>query len=149
MLAPKWIGAIKLCLGATYSLDVHDIFLITEPYSASNLKKVAKAVAKLYFSPEMKDDFVAILGRFGKFSTLRNHIAHNNWTDGSRPNSIRIVQADIRAGRLDLKGYSEDEPDYTLDELGDAANDGRKNARAKHRERFVTGQYLHSKFVAP
>lgn len=115
--------AIKLCLGATYSLRVHDIFLITEPYSASNLKKVAKSAAKLYFSNEMKNDFVAILGKFGKFSTLRNHIAHNHWTEGSRPKSVRIVQADIRAGRLDLKGYSEDEPDYTLDELGDAAND--------------------------
>ncbi len=115
--------AIKLCLGAAYSLHVHDIFLITEPYSSANLKNVAKAVAKLYFSSKMKDDFVEILGKFGKFSTLRNHIAHNHWTQGSRPDSIRIVQADIRAGRLDLKGYNEDERDYTLDELGNAAND--------------------------
>ena len=46
---------------------------------------------------------------------------------GTRPGSIRAGYVDVRFGKGKVVGYDEDDIDYTMDELGDAANEIRRD----------------------
>jgi hypothetical protein len=61
-----------------------------------------------------------------KFNSLRNCIAHALWVKGARPRSIRPQYVDVRYGKGRLIGFEDDDRDYTMDELGDAANSLRR-----------------------
>ncbi len=55
--------------------------------------------------------------------SLRTHIAHSLWREGIRPRTIRAGYIDLRQGKGKIGGQDDDDRDYTLDELGNAANE--------------------------
>jgi HAMP domain-containing protein len=57
-----------------------------------------------------------------EYNALRNNIAHALWKPGARPNSVRPWYLDLRQGKGKIAGMDIDEKDYTMDELGAAAN---------------------------
>jgi len=104
-------------------LDIfpYEAMAICEPYNSLALRNVVKALAKQNLDESKSNKLIQLVGEFGSHSKLRNYIAHNDWANGARPTSIKPVQMNIREGRLDTKGFAEDEKDYTLDELLDSA----------------------------
>jgi hypothetical protein len=63
------------------------------------------------------------MGEVRKHNNLRNAIAHNVWSRGKRPNSIKPISLGVRGGTTSIKGVSEEEPDYTPEELGTIVDD--------------------------
>ena len=53
---------------------------------------------------------------------LRNFIGHLRWTAGTRPGSIRPAYATGESERLEMFGYSADEPDFTTEDLAVAGD---------------------------
>lgn len=66
------------------------------------------------------ETFLAVLD---KRNALRNAIAHQVWTKGKRPGSIRPVGVSIRTGEAKWKGFFADEAEYTADKLRRIANE--------------------------
>lgn len=113
---------IKLCLAGTLGLPPYNIMILTEPYSSLALRNVAKSIAKLDMPPQFQEQFIQIVGDWGSQGKLRNYIAHNRWTRGTRPKSIRPVQMDIRSGKANFTGYEDGDPDYSLEDIQRAAS---------------------------
>ena len=113
---------IKLSLAGILNALPHEIMILSEPYSSLSLRNVSKSIAKLRLPKKHQEQFMHLIGEFGGHAQLRNHIAHNRWTRGTRPNSIRPVQMDIRSGKAKPKGYDPEERDFTLEEIGLRAN---------------------------
>jgi hypothetical protein len=59
---------------------------------------------------------------FNSRTPLRNSIAHHPWKEGSRRESIKPLSAMSRGGKAKFQGVSDDERDYTADELFEIAN---------------------------
>lgn len=114
---------IKLALAGVLNALPHEIMILTEPCSSQALRNVAKSIAKLRLPASQQGNFVQLIGDFAGHGSLRNQIAHNRWTRGTRPNSIRPVQMDIRSGKAKPKGYDPEESDYTLLEIGKRADE--------------------------
>lgn len=113
---------IKLSLAGILNALPHEIMILSEPYSSLGLRNVSKSIAKLRLPQDHQEQFMQLIGEFGGYAQLRNHIAHNRWTRGTRIGSIRPVQMDIRSGKAKPKGYDPEEPDFTLEEIGLRAN---------------------------
>lgn len=115
---------IKVTLSTIMHSHSHYVHVLTAPYTANDLYNVAKSVAKMHFPEgnENRDKLIELIGRYKGYSKLRNFIAHSFWTKGTRPDSIRPVYMHIREGRADGRGFSAEEPDYTITELREAAN---------------------------
>jgi hypothetical protein len=54
---------------------------------------------------------------------LRNAIAHQEWKEGARGGTVRPFGLSIRGGTVSVKGMSENEQEYTEDELIAIANE--------------------------
>lgn len=117
-------SGIKIALSDILRMDLGELLILTEPYSSQNLRNVAKSIIKQR-TPEgpLRDRFVGIIGRFGTFGRIRNHIAHSRWTAGKRTNSIRPFGIDIRSGSAKFLGIDPDEEDFTPDDLLRVAGD--------------------------
>jgi hypothetical protein len=111
-------NGIKIALATLMGIELVDVMILTEPYSSLNLRNVAKSLAKVK-EPinEPVRVFLQIVGDFGAFGAIRNNIAHNRWTDGSRPNSVKPSRLDIREGKARVYGASHEERDWLLEEL--------------------------------
>ena len=111
-------------LGLVGILDAHidAAFIAFEPYSAADLRNVAKSLAKERLKPNLAEQYCCIVGDWFKFNGLRNVIAHSRWTDGLRKDSIKPRRLNIREGRADWIGESFEETDYTAPELEEEAN---------------------------
>lgn len=117
-------SGIKIALSDILQMDLGEMLILTEPYSSQNLRNVAKSIIKQRTSEgPLRDRFVGIIGRFGTFGRIRNHIAHSRWTAGARPNSIRPFGIDIRSGTAKFLGIDTDEEDYTPEDLVKVAGD--------------------------
>lgn len=114
---------VKVALAAMMHSHSHYVHVLTAPYTSTDLYNVAKSLTKMHFGENDKFGAQAIelIGRYKSFSQLRNFIAHCSWVDGSRDDSIRPVYMKIREGRADGRGFSDDERDYTLNELRESA----------------------------
>ncbi len=71
---------------------------------------------------ERTDAISGFLNKLDKFSKLRNNIAHSTWTEGKRPDSIKPMTVIVRHGSGRFIGANQNEPDYTVKELFEAAN---------------------------
>jgi hypothetical protein len=78
------------------------------------------------FAPDKAAQIRDLFDRAHEFNYLRNCIAHAIWVEGTRPASVRPQYIDVRFGKGRLVGFDDDERDYTMDELGNAANSLRK-----------------------
>jgi hypothetical protein len=82
--------------------------------------------------PTLAEEIKALISKFNERSPLRNHIAHRIWKHGNRPNTIKPFGLSVR-GKLKGYGMSDDDIDYSVDELIDIADelvDQYDNARA-------------------
>lgn len=112
---------IKLALCGILNTFIDSALISFQPYSAGDLRNVAKSLAKERLRPELSDQFCHIVGAWFAFNGLRNVIAHSRWTASHRPGAIKPRRLNIREGRADWIGDRESEQDYTASELEAAA----------------------------
>mgnify|MGYP003657661768 CR=1 FL=1 len=109
--------AVQIALSGILRLPLHQTMILSAPYSSLQLKNVAKSSAKECLTPEHSQTFCNLVGQWSAHSQLRNSIAHNRWTRGSRENSIRPVFINVRAGKAKFGGYEDHERDWTIEEM--------------------------------
>lgn len=110
-------SGIKMALTAVLEIDLGNGMIVFEPYSAVNLKNVAKSLAKERLKPQWVESFCSIVGEWSGFSSIRNAIAHNRWTDGTQPGAIKPHTLNIREGKVRWIGNLEDEVEFTATDL--------------------------------
>ncbi len=100
-------------------MDLHVMLILTEPYSALNLRNVCTSIAKAKYLPDdpLGTRFTHLAGDLGAFGKLRNQVAHSRWTLGQREGSIRTWGVNIRSGTPQFHGQEPDEKDWTANEL--------------------------------
>ena len=109
---------IKATLGGILEIPLVEALIVAEPYSAHQLKNVAKSLVKeSMLEKSHQDRFIEIVGNWSGYSSIRNQIAHCRWTTGDRPGSVRAVGIDIRSGTAKWI-VREDTRDWTAKELG-------------------------------
>jgi len=115
---------IKVTLSAIMHSHSHYVHVLTAPYTANDLYNVAKSLAKVHFSEDEnnRDLLIELIGKYKSYTRLRNFIAHSFWVKGTRLGSIRPAYMSVREGRAEGRGFSDEERDYTILELQDAAN---------------------------
>ena len=115
-------SGIKLSMAGILDMLLHEMIILTNPHSASQLKSVAKSIAKLKLSESDAEEFSQILGDWSASSRIRNHISHNRWTFGNRPTSLTPSFIDTHSGKAKFKGASEADEDFTLEDFGGIAD---------------------------
>jgi hypothetical protein len=116
-------SGLKMCLSGILDIPLDLVLILTEPYSADQLRRVIKSVVKDYrLADSGLDKLVQIVGDIKPFGPLRNLIAHSRWTDGTRPGSIKPRGLPIRRERAVFYGDGPDERDWTAKELESAAD---------------------------
>jgi hypothetical protein len=101
-------------------LDIHPsiILLLADPYSsAPKLREIVKTVASEQSWPEGALERLGdIVGRSRQHTTLRNHIAHSRWREGTRSSSIKPIGLKMKNDRAAYFGHLDDERDWTSQE---------------------------------
>ena len=94
-------------------------FILFEPYSALDICNVISGLVSSYDLPEgIETKLIEAVSEFKSFAPLRNAIAHDLWTEGSRPASIKPMRIDVRSGKsLRIRGMDDSERDWTFPEL--------------------------------
>lgn len=110
-------SGIKITVSGILEADLADVLVLSEPYSALQLRNVAKSLGKMRLKPELSDKFCWIVGEWAKFAPIRNAIAHHRWSAGSQPDSIKPRSIDIRSGKVSWHGDDPEEASYTADDL--------------------------------
>lgn len=110
-------SGIKIALCGILELPLGEAMITFQPYTAQNLKKAAKSLAKARLKPTLAEQFGGIVGDWYAHNRIRNEIAHNRWADGVRPEAIKPRYVSINADRADWYGDDESETDYTADDL--------------------------------
>lgn len=109
---------VKSVLAGVLDIHMYDMMILAEPYSAANLRNVAKSIVKdSAMNKANQTIFIGLVGEFGTFGTIRNTVAHRRWTAGTRPGSIRAVGLDIRSGAAKSLGLDPSEKDYLAADL--------------------------------
>jgi hypothetical protein len=72
---------------------------------------------------DIKDGAKQHIKDFNSFSGLRNAIAHHVWKAGTRVGSVKPLSISSRGGTKKIRGLTENERDYTLEDLLRAGND--------------------------
>jgi hypothetical protein len=116
-------STLKLALAAILDTDPATAHIISEPYGSIDLQNVLRSLAKIHLEPEDAEKIVSLTGVLKTHRTLRNHIAHNQWTCGTRKGALRPVRIDIRQGHAAPAGFEDDTKDYTLPEIYAAAEE--------------------------
>ena len=114
---------IILTLSGILNVNISTMMILASPYGATDLRNVAKSIAKLKYKGKQLDKFLGITGIVKKHSVLRNAIAHSMWTKGYREDSIRPIRMQIREGKANPKGFHEEEKDYSLNDFELAASE--------------------------
>ncbi|MEZ5880787.1 MAG: hypothetical protein R3D35_09015 [Nitratireductor sp.] len=115
----------KLLLAAMTKTDIGLMMVLSEPYTAKQLRDVVQSIAhaSTFDGKNEKDQLIGLLGEHKRLTPIRTAVAHFRWTNGTRENSIRPVSLDIRSGKAIPRGYEDSERDYTVDDLVTLAND--------------------------
>ena len=108
---------IKIAMAGILQVSLHDILVLTAPYSARNLKDAAKAASKDHLKQPHQDTMIQIIGDWSAISRIRNHIAHNRWAEGTRTGAIKPMYYSISDGKTRTFGDDDTESDYTPDDL--------------------------------
>jgi len=110
--------SFRTALAMLLQTSVEAVVLLSAPYTTAQLRNVLKSTAKLTLveGPAL-DKLVHLIGDHGSVATLRNHIAHAQWEEGSEPLSIRPVFGDVKQGRFQMFGSGGKVVEYTTEEL--------------------------------
>lgn len=114
-------SGIKITLSGILELDLALAMIAFQPYGAQALKKVAKSLAKERLKPDLADTFNCIVGDWYSHNRLRNDIAHNRWTNGGTPGTIKPRHVSINQDRADWVGDDDSEAEYTAADLRERA----------------------------
>jgi hypothetical protein len=122
---------MQAIMAAMAGVDDTKIMVLTKSLTYSQKRDTLYSYFNLYNSPiEHQTNLKKLLDTAHNHNGLRNHIAHSLWKKGIRPNTIRPGYIDVRQGKGKIVGYDDDEKDYTVDELSDAANELRRTLNA-------------------
>jgi hypothetical protein len=110
-------SGIKIALSGVLGTELDAALISFAPYRASDLRNVAKSLAKERLKPPEAEQFCCIVGDWFQFNGLRNIIAHSRWTEGLREGAIKPRRLNIREGKADWVGDKPDEQEYTAPEL--------------------------------
>lgn len=123
---------VRCMLAGILETPLVEALIVTEPYSALNLKNVAKSATKLSkLDKDAQETFIQIVGDWSAFASLRNSIAHRRWEGGKRTGSIRPVGIDIRSGKAKMVGDTEDRDWLETELFAEADKLKALNERAK------------------
>jgi hypothetical protein len=117
---------IKFVMGGILETGIDETLIAFEPYSATDVRNVAKSLAKERLRPELAEQFCQIVGDWFKHNGLRNIIAHSRWTTGARPGAIKPIGVSIREGKakwLGIPDIDDGSEGYTSDEIEAAAQE--------------------------
>ncbi|WP_340110196.1 hypothetical protein [Pikeienuella sp. HZG-20] len=115
---------LKIAIAALADITILDAVILTEPYSAMALRNVATSLTKKRNLPAADAErLLNIIDEHQNYSKLRNAIAHDWWTTGDRPASLRPAHLTIHGGKARGTGYGEGEPDFILEDFGRAADE--------------------------
>jgi len=114
---------IKFCVSGMLKTSYHVMMVALATITATNLANTAKSLANDTLKKKQASQMIALANRWMAFNDLRMRIAHHRWTAGKRPGSIKATFFDVRQGKTILRGFLDDEPDYTAAELTKIAND--------------------------
>lgn len=127
---------IQIALSGILEIGLAEASIAFQPYTASNLRNVAKSIAKERLQPILADQFSRIVSDWSHHNKIRDLIAHTRWTDGDRPGSIRARGVSIENGSAQWLGDDTNQASYTALELEKLAKKLHEiNERAK---RFLT-----------
>jgi hypothetical protein len=110
-------SGIKIAMSGILEISLSNALIAFDPYSANNVKNVAKSLAKERLKPALSEAFCQIVGDWAAFNGIRNTIAHSRWTVGDRPDSIKPRNVSTKQGRAKFVGDDDDEQSYTAPEL--------------------------------
>jgi hypothetical protein len=96
--------------------------------------------AKRSLHPNQRERVARFLGEFHKWSDLRSSVVHASWGVGHRPDSIMPMALSLRRGAFHPKGFENDVPDYTMEELTAAA--GELQHLVAHFQEYLTHENL-------
>ena len=115
---------IQSTMAAVAELEDTKIVLLTKSLTYSQKRDTLYSYLEFYrVSAARQAEIRNFLDRAHKHNALRNNIAHALWLEGSLPGTIRAGYIDVRFGRGKIVGYGEDDADYSVDELGNIANE--------------------------
>lgn len=113
---------VRLTGGDNVTVDM--VILLTKPMTYAQKRDALLSCIDVFkLTDRTKTEITDLLNRAHKYHALRNHIAHSLWREGTRPTSVKPAFLDLRQGKGLIGGYEEDDRDYTLQELKDAADD--------------------------
>lgn len=110
----------KLVLAGLINTDISTAVILSDSYTSMQLRRVVKSLSKLpnsRLSSENNEKLVHLVGHFKTFGPVRNHIAHNQWTEGHQSETIKPMLIDIRSEKPKHVGMDPDEEEYTHDDL--------------------------------
>jgi hypothetical protein len=117
---------IKFVIGGMMRTGIDEALIALEPYSATNVRNVARSLAKETLKPEICERLVQIVGDWFKHNALRNLIAHSRWTNAERPGAVKPLGVSIREGKakwLGMPHIDDGSEGYTSDEIDASAQD--------------------------
>jgi hypothetical protein len=114
---------ISSCLGSRLPITVVAISQLSYSAKSDSLKSILYIEGSGLF--DHRQQLCSIVDRFNEHSPIRNAIAHHQWSEGTRPNSIKPLIVSSRGGKPKIRGLEEDDRDYLPEELfgiGDKLN---------------------------
>jgi hypothetical protein len=111
---------ISGCLGSHLPITMVGISQLSYSAKCDSLKSILCVVGNGLF--DHRQGLESIVDGFNEYSTVRNAIAHNQWVEGTRPNSIKPLSVTSRGGKLKIRGLTGDDKDYLAAELMEIAN---------------------------
>lgn len=120
---------IQGAMAAVAGVDDFKIAILTKGLTYSQKRDTLYSYMLMTsgLKPEYAEKIRNLFDSTHKHNALRNNIAHALWRKGTRPGSIRAGYIDVRFGKGRVVGYDDEDTDYTLDELGEAANELRRD----------------------
>jgi hypothetical protein len=115
---------MQTVMAGVAGLDANKVTVLTKVLTYSQKRDTLYSYLKFYTVPEVHEAQIkSFFDGAHKHNALRNHIAHSMWTEGTRHGTIKPTFLDLRQGKALVGGQDEKERDYTMNELGDAANE--------------------------
>jgi len=119
----KFEYLISCTMAAVAGVEDMKIVFLTKALTYSQKRDTLYSYMTQYVIKQaVSNRIIEIVDEAHGYSGLRNNIAHAIWVKGTREGSIRPGYVDVRYGKGRILGYGDGERDYTVDELGDAAN---------------------------
>lgn len=111
-------GGIKLGLATLLDLPMVDLLILAEPYTSASLGHVVRSITMAHQpATQGSVELMGFADELQKASGLRNSVAHDRWTAGTAPGTIKPMRLNIRSGRTRYIGADPEEPEWSLADL--------------------------------